>query len=146
MRHLLVLAALAALSLPAHCATPSATPSETLAAFHQALSDGDATRAAALLSPDVEIYESGHVERSRAEYAAHHLASDIGYARATTSKVLRQSEKISGATAVVRRETETTGNFQGRPVHQFGVETAILDKNGEGWMISHVHWSSRKAK
>lgn len=140
MRNLLILAALAALSLP----VSAATPTETVAAFHQALAAGDATRAIALLAPTVEIYESGHVERSRNEYAGHHLGADVQYARATTNRVLRQNEHVSGDIAVVLRETETTGTYSGRAVHQLGTETAVLRKDGDGWLITHFHWSSRK--
>ncbi|UUZ52431.1 hypothetical protein LP419_23415 [Massilia sp. H-1] len=43
-------------------------------------------------------------------------------------------------------ETETSGTLKGKAIHSFGVETALLEKKGEGWVIVHVHWSSRKAK
>lgn len=140
MRNLFILAALAAFSLPALATTPT----EVVAKFHRALADGDSARATALLSPKIEIFESGHVERSRAEYAGHHLGADTQYARATKTKVLRQSEQIAGNVAIVLRETETTGSYGGRAVHQFGVETNVLEKDGDDWVISHVHWSSRK--
>jgi hypothetical protein len=124
----------------------AATPKETLAAFHDALARGDKTKATSLLAADVAIYEAGYVERSRDEYAGHHLGGDIEFAKNATRKVLKQSERIDGKTAVVWEETETTGVSRGKPVHVFGTETAILQKNGEDWTIVHVHWSSRKAK
>ncbi|NHZ61288.1 DUF4440 domain-containing protein [Massilia sp. CCM 8694] len=99
----------------------AATPGETLSAFHAALHAGDEARAMKLLSPEAVIYEAGHVERSRSEYADHHLADDIAFARATTRRVLRHKERIDG-------------------------ETAILEKKGDGWVVLHFHWSSRKAK
>lgn len=123
----------------------AATPTETLAEFHQAMKAGDKTRAAALLSPQIQIFESGYVERSREEYAGHHLGSDIEFAKTTNSKVLRHSERIDGNLAVVMQETETTGKFKGKPVHLFGTETAVLEKQGDGWTVTHIHWSSRKA-
>lgn len=139
MRYYL-LVALAALSLPAFAVTPT----EVVATFHEALARGDLTQASALLSPSVEIFESGYVERSRAEYAGHHLPADIQFAKATTTRVLSQHEQAGGNLAVVRRETETTGNHRGRPVHLLGTETVLLERDGDGWLISHVHWSSRK--
>lgn len=142
MRHFLTFAALAMVTLSAYATTPT----DVVADFHRALSNGDAAHASALLSPSVEIYESGYVERSRAEYASHHLVSDIQYAKATTSRVLRQSERIGGDLAVVMRETETRGTFRGREVNQIGTETVLLEKAGDGWIIAHVHWSSRKGK
>ncbi|UUZ46830.1 hypothetical protein LP420_23980 [Massilia sp. B-10] len=51
----------------------AATPSETVTAFHAAIHAGDKERALALMSPDIMIYESGYVGRSRDEYASHHL-------------------------------------------------------------------------
>lgn len=123
----------------------AATPTETLVEFHQAMKGGDKTRAAAFLSPQVQIFESGYVERSREEYIGHHLGSDIEFAKVTNIKVLRHSERIDGNLAVVLHETETTGTFKGKPVHLFGTETAVLEKQGDGWTVTHIHWSSRKA-
>jgi len=124
----------------------AATPSETVSAFHTALRAGDKDKALALMSPAVMIYESGYVERSRDEYAGHHLQGDIDFSKTTLRKVLRHSERIDGATATVLEETETTGSVKGKPVHSFGVETAMLEKKDDDWVIVHVHWSSRKAK
>ncbi len=124
----------------------AASPKETLAAFHDALTSGDKTKAASLLAPDIAIYESGYVERSRDEYASHHLGGDIEFAKNSTRKVLKQTERIDGKTAVVWEESETTGVSRGKPVHVFGTGTAVLEKNGDNWSIVHVHWSSRKAK
>lgn len=124
----------------------AASPKETLAAFHGALASGDKAKASSLLAPGVAIYEAGYVERSREEYAAHHLGGDIEFAKNATRKVLKQTERIDGKTAIVWEETETTGTARGKPVHAFGTETAVLEKNGDDWTIVHVHWSSRKAK
>lgn len=129
-----------------HAGNPAATPKETVAAFHQALASGDRAAALALLSPEVAIYEAGHVERSREEYAHHHLGGDMEFAKNSTRKVLRQSERIDGDTAIVWEETETTGTSRGEPVHAIGTGTTVLAKQAEGWSIVHVHWSSRKAK
>ncbi|HJV01580.1 MAG TPA: nuclear transport factor 2 family protein [Burkholderiaceae bacterium] len=135
------------LALFATC-TPllAATPTETLAQFHQALADGEAGQASALLDPAIQIYESGYVERSREEYAGHHLKADIAFARTTSNTVLKQSERVDGKLAVVMRETETTGQYKGSPVHLLGVETALLEQRGDRWVITHLHWSSRKPK
>ncbi|WP_431476999.1 hypothetical protein [Massilia eburnea] len=54
-------------------------------------------------------------------------------------------ERRDGATAIVMRETETTGSYKDAEVHVFGLETAVLEKLGDGWQIVHLHWSSRKA-
>ena len=129
-----------------HPAALAATPKETVAAFHEALASGDKDKALALLSPAVAIYEAGYVERSRDEYAHHHLGGDMEFAKTTTRKLLKQSERIDGNTAIVWEETETTGTARGKPVHAFGTGTMVLEKQGDAWTIVHVHGPPRKAK
>lgn len=129
-------------------ATPAcaADAKDALASFHAALAAGDKAKALDLMAPDVAIYESGFVERSRAEYASHHLADDMAFAKTATRKVIKQSERIAGNVAIIFEETETTGTSRGKDVHSYGTETAILEKKGDTWSITHVHWSSRQAK
>lgn len=137
---------LAASLFGVHAGSLAASPKETVAAFHDALAGGDKAAALALLAPEAAIYEAGHVERSRDEYAHHHLGGDMAFAKTTTRKVLRQTERVDGNTAIVWEETETTGTSGGKPLHAFGTGTTVLEKKGDGWAIVHVHWSSRKAK
>ncbi|MES2316459.1 MAG: nuclear transport factor 2 family protein [Pseudomonadota bacterium] len=124
----------------------AASPSETMAAFHAALGAGDRAAAIALLSPDIVIYESGFVEHTRDEYASHHLDADMAYCKATTRKILKHAERIDGNVATVMEETETRGSFKGKPVNARGLETTILEKRGDGWVVAHIHWSSRNVK
>lgn len=133
---------LAAAILPAFAGTPT----ETMDAFQRALIEGRRDAVLALLSPNVRIFESGYTEHSRDEYAAHHLDGDIDFQRNTQWRLLRQEERRAGATAIVMRETETTGSYRNAEVHLFGLETAVLEQHGDGWLIVHLHWSSRKAK
>lgn len=141
MKKIVTLAAFALIG----AAASAATPTETVAAFHAAIGAGNKDKALAMLSPTITIYESGYVERSRNEYASHHLSADMEFGKATARKVLKHTERVDGGFATVLEETETTGTFGGMPVRSFGVETALLEKKGDGWMIVHLHWSSRKA-
>ncbi|MYM92264.1 YybH family protein [Duganella vulcania] len=142
MRHLITLLVFSTISAPLFAATPT----ETVAEFHEALSAGKPEQVSALLSPEVQIFESGYVERSREEYTGHHLKGDIEFAKTTKNKVLKHSERVEGNLAVVMQETETTGKYKGNSVHHFGTETAVLEKQGDKWVIVHIHWSSRKSK
>lgn len=125
-------------------AAAASTPKEALAAFHAALVAGDKARALELMTPDVAIYEAGRVERSRDEYASHHLGGDMEFAKTATRKVLKQSERADSSIAVIWQETETSGTSRGKPIHILGTETALLEKHDGTWRIVHVHWSSRK--
>lgn len=144
-KSLLVLA-IAALSLTAATSAFATDAKDVLASFHSALAAGDKPKALDLVAPAVAIYESGYVEGSRGEYASHHLAEDIAFAKTTTRKVIKHSERIEGNVAIIWEETETAGTSHGKDVHLFGTETAVLEKKSDSWLITHVHWSSRKAK
>lgn len=146
IRNIPIKLAIALMSLSFAAAAFAEEPSETLAAFHAAIAAGDKTKASALMAPEIAVYESGYVEASRSQYASHHLADDIGFAKTTARKVLKHSQRIEGNVAVIWEETETTGTAHGKPIHAFGTETALLEKRPDGWTIIHVHWSSRKAK
>jgi ketosteroid isomerase-like protein len=142
MRQLFHFALFAAASLPAFAASPTEVVSE----YHAAVASGNTAKALSLLSPNVRIFESGYVERSKDEYASHHLPEDVAFAKAAKRKVLKSSEQIGGDLAVVMQETDTQAMHKGTPVHLLGTETAVLEKNGDAWVVIHFHWSSRKSK
>ena len=124
-------------------ATP--TPAETARLFHEALSSGAAHKVEALLDPQVLVLESGGAERSRAEYAAHHLGADMEFLRTMTSKLQRQSGDTVGNLAWVASESRLTGTANGTPVDLLSTETLVLQRASDGWKVVHVHWSSRPA-
>lgn len=115
-------------------------------AFHAELSEGDGAAAAALLTDDALIFESGHSERSRAEYAAHHAGADAAYAAAVPSRLTRRNGFVDGNTAWIVSESRATGTYKDKPVDRVTTETMLLRKTAEGWRIAHIHWSSRAAK
>ena len=114
-----------------------------LDAFHAALRAGDRDAALALLAEDALIFEAGGAERSRAEYASHHLGADAAFAAATEATVTRRSGDASGDVAWITSEGRTTGTFNGRAVDRITAETVLLRRHGDGWRIHHIHWSSR---
>lgn len=118
----------------------------TVDAFHVALQHGDARAASALLSDDVLIFESGEVERSKAEYAAHHLAADIEFTKAVPSAVNRRAGHASGTIAWIASEGRTIGKFNGRSIDVATTETMVLQRVGTAWRIVQIHWSSAKAR
>ena len=115
----------------------------TVDAFHAALRRGDTRAAAALLSDDALIFESGGVERTKAEYAAHHLPADAEFSRAISSAVSRRTGASEGPVAWVSTEGRTTGTYKDRPVDMLTTETMILRRTAGQWRIVHIHWSSQ---
>lgn len=119
-------------------------PSGVWDGFHVAIIKADRAAAVSALANDVQIYESGFVERSRDEYLSQHFAEDAKFAKTVTRKVLKHEEKIAESMALIMEETETSGSYEGKPVKMIGLETVILRLNGGTWQIVHIHWSSRK--
>ena len=154
-RTLVALAAAAMLSPAASASGPPATqsalhPSAIEAAavvdrFHQALASGDLAAAAGLLDASALIYESGGVERSKAEYQAHHLPADAAFSKAVQSVTTLRSGGSAGGLAWVASESRMTGSYQSKPVDRRGTETMVLRQSGAGWKIIHIHWSSGAA-
>lgn len=127
--------------------TPAARSAvDAITAFTTALKSGDAAGAAGWLAPDVLIYEGGEVERSRADYQAHHLAADMAFLKTAQVELLKRDGGESGDRAWVNSETRIRGkSSKGRDLDLFSTETALLRKTQDGWRITHLHWSSAPA-
>ena len=133
-------------SLHTHHGTRSSDSSavvETIERFHQALADGDRAAALALLDAKAIVLESGGSE-TRAEYEAHHLKSDIDFARAVKSVRAPGAVAVSGDVAWAWSTSTTQGEFRGKPVNSAGAELMVLRRDRDAWRIVAIHWSSRK--
>lgn len=115
-------------------------------AFHAALRRGDPEAAATLMADDALIFESGEVERTRADYVAHHLSADAAFERTTTSTVTNRAGGSTGSLAWLATEGRVTGSYKGKTIDRMTTETMLLRRTDDGWKITHVHWSSGAAK
>jgi ketosteroid isomerase-like protein len=115
-------------------------------AFHAALKKGDKAAALAMLDDNVEIFEQGSVEHSKAEYSAGHLDADIAFSGATKATRTHRGGAILGNLAYITSENKVTGKFKGKNVNVNSIETMVLHKTGTAWKILHIHWSSQDAK
>lgn len=118
----------------------------TTEAFHRALLGGDLQKAESLLAGDALIYESGGVERGKAEYASHHLPADAAFAKATNRTVTGRTGHAHGNIAWIATETTTTGTYKGRAINSISTETMVLRLESGVWRIAHIHWSSANVK
>lgn len=131
-------------SAPAAPAAPAEVSAAvaTVNAFHAALASGDTAAALALMTEDALIFESGGVERGRAEYAGHHLKADAAFSAATRRTLVSRSEGQSGDAAWVTSVETVTGTFRSRTINSRSVETMLLRRVEGRWLIAHIHWSS----
>lgn len=121
-------------------------PATVVDGFHAALARGDTNAAVALLTADALIFESGGAERSKAEYASHHLGADAKFAQAVPRRVTSRTGAAIGDVAWIATEARTTGVYGERPIDSLSTETMVLRNGADGWKIVHIHWSSAKAK
>ena len=148
----LALALLIATPAPAQRPGPSqAESAETaaveavVAAYHQALAGGDRETALAILSPEVMILESGHVETAE-EYRAHHLAADMAFSAAVPSRRQIIQAVVAGEVGWVISTSTVQGRFRDREIDSLGAELMVLRKQDGLWKIRAIHWSSRRRK
>jgi len=147
---------LSSFSVSAATAEPAPTPEQpgdastaeqTVDKFHEALTSGDTKAALAMLDDNIQIFEQGWVERSKDEYAAHHLPSDMVFSAATKRTQTKRGGLTAGETAYVMSEGAVIGTFKGKAVNSITLETMVLRRAADGgWKIVHIHWSSRDAK
>lgn len=123
-------------------AADSAAVVATVERFHAALAAGDSVGALALLSADAVILESGGVE-TREEYRAHHLPSDMAFAQAVRAERVLVAVRLSGDAAWVSATSSAAGTYRDRAVNSAGAELVVLRREGGGWRIAAIHWSSR---
>lgn len=126
-----------------HPVGDSARVMATVEQFHAALSAGDSAAALRLLADDVIILESGGVE-TRNEYRSHHLPGDIGFARAIKSERTPLQLRVKGDVAWVSSSSTTRGTYRERAIDSLGAELMVLTRSGDRWLISAIHWSSRR--
>ena len=125
---------------------PAGSPVRAVQALHEAMSAGDAKRVQDVLDPKVLIMEGGNVERSRVEYAGHHLPADLKFMQAIDYKLERQTGDTVGDLAWVASEARLSGTREGKPIDLVSTESLVLKKAAAGWKVVHIHWSSRAAK
>lgn len=123
-------------------APPARQAAAVVDSFHAALQRGDTRAALGFLANDALIFESGGVERGKAEYASHHLAADAAFSQAVPATITRRAGEAVGNVAWIATEGRTTGTYKGKPVDRRTVETMVLRRTGAGWRIVHIHWSS----
>jgi uncharacterized membrane protein/ketosteroid isomerase-like protein len=119
-----------------------ATPRLVVEAFETALRGKDAKTARALLAEDVVIAENGGVERSAAQYAGHHMISDMAFTSAVDITLKQRNEFVGDVTSAVVSQSQLHGSFEGKTIHSAMMETILLSRVDDRWRISHIHWSS----
>ena len=124
----------------------AAGPEQAADRFHEALTAGNSEAVLALLDPAVRIFESGGVEKSRDEYASHHMISDMKFMANMQRELVSREVVAEGGLAVISTQSVLEGTYNDNPLALNSTETLVLKLTEQGWLIQHVHWSSKSRK
>ena len=113
--------------------------------FQKRLAQGRTSEAEALLDPALLVFEGGGAETSRAEYASHHLKSDAEFLKSATVAQLMRRGQVAGDTAWIATQSELRAAGP-KPTNLLTTETMVLKRTPQGWLITHIHWSSKARK
>ena len=122
------------------------TPEERVAAYHQALLDGDIEAAKGMLEKELVLYEDGVPEKSLKHYTEGHLKSDIEFSENAKRKLESQSSWSEGDTATVSSTYDLKTKYKGKRYHLKAAETMTLKQIDGQWIIVHIHWSNHRVK
>jgi len=122
------------------------TPVEAVAAYHQALLDGDLEAAKGLLAADLVLFEDGVAETSLKHYTEGHLKSDIAFSAEARRKLESQTVWEAGDTATVISTYDLKTRYKGKHYHLKTAETMTLKQRDDQWVIVHIHWSNHQLK
>lgn len=123
----------------------SAAVAAVVSAYHDALAAGDSTGALALLAEDVVILESGGVETLE-EYRSGHLRGDMAFAQGIARQRGPLQVTVHGDVAWASSTSVTEGTYRDREINSQGAELMVLARDGNGWKIRAIHWSSRQRR
>ncbi|MCP9293027.1 YybH family protein [Gracilimonas sediminicola] len=115
---------------------------EALDNFKTAIIENDSEAASNVMADDVLILEGSGLETEE-EYLSHHFHSDGKFLKAMNREILTQKISIEGNTAWVSTVSSMKGTYSEREIDLTSLELAVLKKEGSGWKIAAIHWSSR---
>ena len=129
-------------------ATASA-PAEVATAYLSAMESGDLEAAEALFAAQSSVFESGGQEGDWQHYREHHLGPEL--AELETFSISRGEPEVQesqdGTMAFVAWPIEYRIALEDqRVVESVGTVTFVLVREGNGFRIRHLHWSSRRQK
>ena len=149
MKRLLLAALFAAIPLTRAAESADVTAVKAvLTAYKNGLEKLDVSAAAKLFTADSQVFESGGVEGTFADYVAHHIGPELGEFKEFTFSNYKVDVRLEPPLALA---TETYHykivlKAEGRVIEKRGVATSVLKKIGNEWKIIQTHSSSRAPK
>lgn len=148
---IVMMTAIAAMSVaePASAAGPADTRAvqDVLGTYQRAMERLDVTGTERLFTTDSQVFESGGVEGTYANYLAHHLRPELAEFKSFKFSDYKVTVRFEGPIAVATESyAYRIEPKAGDAVERRGVATSVLRQVGGKWRIAMSHNSSRKPK
>ncbi len=117
-------------------------PVAVVDAFQSGLRSSNVDQVMATMMADAIIVEGGSAQ-SPADYAGHHMVSDMAYVSAIETKLVKRDVIAGDRLATVISELRMHGTYKDEAIDNQLIETMVLKNTDQGWRIAHVHWSSK---
>lgn len=125
-------------------AADRAAVEDVLRQYRTAIERLDATGTERLFAEDSQIFETGGVEGSYANYLAHHLGPELGHFTAFRFSNVNVEVRFEGPVALATESYNyRIERREGDPIERRGVTTSVLRRTDAGWRIISSHNSSR---
>lgn len=128
-------------SAPAVSAEDSANVRGTVLRFAAAFESGDLVAIERILDPRVVVFEAGHANYGWADFRDNHLAPELAALRDRRFDLDVRDLHIAGDAAWVTFGYRMRAESERGPVSARGLGTAVLDRRGGVWAITHLHLS-----
>jgi ketosteroid isomerase-like protein len=112
--------------------------------FLEALAGGRLEAARQLMTPDAVVLANGQVLGERDVYINGAAKGDVAALGNFQRELLRRDVKAGANLGWVVSETSLHPST-GQGPDQLVTETMLLARTAEGWKITHIHWSGRRA-
>lgn len=129
-------------SAPVVSAEDSANVRGLVLGLAAAVERGDLVAMERILDPRVVVFESGHANYGWTDFRDHHLAPELAALRDRRFDVDVRELTIAGDVAWVIFDYRLRAESQRGLVSARGLGTAVLDRRGGVWAITHLHLSS----
>ena len=124
-------------------------PTEVASAYLAVMESGDLEAAEALFAGHSSIFESGGQEGDWQHYREHHIGPELAEIRTFSisqgEPEVQESQDGSMAFVAWPIEYRITLEDQ-RVVESIGTVTFVMVRGDKGFLIRHLHWSSRRKK
>ena len=122
-------------------------PADVARGYFEAIARKDLDAAGALFAERSSVFEAGGQEGDWARYRAHHIGAELDAIERFDASLGEPEEEVGGGGAMAFVAWPIEYHIvlrDGREIDSRGTVTFVFVRSDEGYLIRHLHWSSRR--